>query len=490
MADSVRLRSTVDPSVVIEVPVGEPFNPGKWKPVAEASSSSAPTSILEQNIKSAGSQTTAFHELGGLLKAGAPMIAPGVLGAAGGAVAGPPGMVIGSMTGEGINQAVGLTDPSAANIVAAGTLPGVGHVAGMGINAAAQAGAKWLPGAAASLHEIARTNLDALRGTFAPAGNVDDLYNLVRQFNLRLQMPRMQGAFKTILDEEAVARAGLERPGVARTAKDMVDWSAKNAQQGLPFQEVFQNLKRIGEKVRETRQSGGAEHGAWKLAWRETMADLEAAAAAGNQAQPAVEALKVANAAARREFVYDELTDIMSVVKGGITNRADGLVQVNFGRILNAITKSDDIAATLKPDELATLVANVREMAKATPAMAAPAGMDAGSRRVLGSAVAAAGLVGGPAAYLFGPGAGVAAGMTAAGTARAAAGILSRYLTSDSGRAFLKRVIVEGGGVIHPETLALMGAAASGAPGVHGAVGGGTAQMGQFFRDQMMTGGR
>lgn len=431
----------------------------------------------------------------------APMVTGAAGTAAGGAVGGLPGMMAGSAAAEGVNQAVGLTPPSAENIAVAGAVPAMASGAGAAINRGAQWLAPKLPGAAAALHDIAAAGLERLKGAFAPSASADDLYAVVNQFNPRVPLAQTAAAAKALLSREQVAAAGLKLPGVARTAAaierqgasrtvetGLVDVQGKvitrtvRGTDEMSFQDIRVNLRRIGDKVRETRASGGEEHGAWKKLYQSVMADLEAAATAGNPAMPAVAALKAANAAARREFVADEIADILTA---GIRLRSDNLIQVNFGRILNKLRESEDIVKTLKPEEFKALMAKVGEWAKVTPAMPAVAGVDAGSKRVMGAALAAGGLVGGPATWAFGPTVGAAMGATAMGTAAAAASTLSRAMMSESGRAFLTRLLLESGGVLDPRTLALLSVAVSQTEPTRTGLQGGATQLGDLFMQSL-----
>jgi len=398
----------------------------------------------------------------------------------------------GELMAQGFEQTMGTRegfDPTAAAV--SGAIPPV--MAGAG--AVLRAGARKLPGAGATLHQMAKDSLERLATIFGPTQSSDELYAIVRQSNPGVAMPRLKTAAKGLLDEETLAEAGLELTGVAKTASALdrrlqpvtLPWAGQQPGE-MAFDKAFLNLKRIGGKIRETRIAGGEEHGAWKTLWREGMKDLEAAAAAGAEAAPAVRALKQANAAARREYVQEEIADIFT--KGGLTSRPDigpDAFAVNFGRIADALRKgkhAEDIKAVLSKDEYAGLLARVSELAKQTPNLPPPRGQFAGSAIRIGQIGAATG-TGVLAGQAFGVDP-LTAG--AIGTVVGSKGVdyLTRLLMNDHGRKVLAHFLSQSGGIITQKALSLLGLAAAQLPEVRGTVGDGTVRLGNLGQQQFM----
>ncbi|HYE89533.1 MAG TPA: hypothetical protein VEA38_00880 [Terriglobales bacterium] len=408
-------------------------------------------------------------------------------------LASPAPMIAGPVAGvseaaaQGVEMAGGARqemDPAA--IATSAAIPPVMKP----VTSALQWGAKKLPGAAATLHQMAKESLERMASIFGPAQASDELYAIVRQQNPSLAMPRLKEAASKLLDAEKLAEAGLELPAVAKTARALdvrlepvtLPWAGTQPGE-MAFDKAFLNLKRIGGKIRETRLAGGEEHGAWKVLWREGMKDLEAAAANGDPAAPAVQALKQANAAARREYVSEEIADIFT--KGGMTARPDlgpDAFAVNFGKIANDLRKgkhADDIKAVLTPAEYKGLLARVSELAQQTPNLPPPRGQFAGSAVRLGQA-AGSGALG----YLAGPALGLPADQaTALGVVVGTKGVdvLTRLLMSDPGRQVLTHFLSQSGGIVTQKTLSLLGLAAAQLPEVKGV----TAHLGALGREYM-----
>jgi hypothetical protein len=251
----------------------------------------------------------------------------------------------------------------------------------------------------------------------------------------------------------------------------------------LPFQDIRVNLRRVGDKVRDTAAAGGEEHGAYKQLWRSMMDDLEAAATAGNPAEPAVQALKAANGAFKREMAAADLGDLFSIKGGGISPRPDGAgIQVNFGKIVRSIEKSDDLRRSLPKDEYDQLLADVREMWSRTPNLPAAAGTDAGSKMRNRSIALGTG-VGGAAGYAFG-------NTTLGASLGAGAGgvlpdILGKLMVSEGGGRFLHGVLTGTGGQLTPAAVSILATAVGNTPPARDTA----AKLGDLGRQYLTAGG-
>jgi hypothetical protein len=377
-------------------------------------------------------------------------------------------------------------DPTAVGM--AGAIP----PAMAGVGATMRAVARRLPGVGATLHDMAKQSLERLATIFGPAQSSDELYAFVRQQNPHVAMPQLKATAGKLLDEEKLAEVGLDLSAVAKTAKGLgqrLEVPAPGVNPGeMPFDRAFLNLKRIGGKIRETRIAGGEEHGAWKALWKAGMDDLEAAAAAGAEAAPAVRALKQANAAARREYVQEEIADIFS--RGGLSARPDigpDAFSVNFGKIANDLRKgkhAEDIKAVLKPEEYKELLQHVSDLAKQTPNLPPPRGQFAGSAVRLGQVAA-----GGAAGFLASDALGLPKDQaTALGVLAGSKGVdqLTRLLMSDAGRKLLSSFLSRSGGIITDKSLTVLALAAANHPDVRGAANSGAVQLGDLGRRAFM----
>jgi len=490
------LRSGKAPKLV-EGTVGEPQEP------VEVRGLSSVGPLQEQMRRLGRVRLTPF---GGTLGEGvetAKSVAPMVLPVAGGAVGGavgaatlgpggiPLGAAVGGAAGEGANQLIGLTEPSPEAIALNVAAPVAGAAASRSLAAGGRFAARHFPGAGAALHDIARTQLERLTTIFGPQQSSDDLYALLAHFNPRVQMPTFMSQTDELLTREQIAAAGLKLPGVATTAEALRTTAGQAIPGGgVPFQDIRVNLRRIGDKIRETREAGGEEHGAWKAMRKSIMDDLETAAAQGNAVMPAVQTLKAANAAFRREAVTEEIADIFS--KGGLTSRPDlgpTVYAVNFGRIADGLRKgktSADIKAVLRPDEYKELVEGISTLARQTPNLPPPRGQAHGFG-IPGGRIAFGGAVGFLAGPLMGldPGTGAAIGVMV-GTKGVAA--MTRLAMSEPGRRILVSVLRSTGGVIDSRVASLLSLAAANTSSgrmLGESVTQGAVQLGQFGAEQL-----
>lgn len=386
-------------------------------------------------------------------------ILPTAGGAVGGFMGGPAGMALGSGAGELANQALGFTEPSATDALVATVMPSVvGGAARLG-GAAAKAAIRRLPGAAFTMHEMAAESLGKIPGSLAPAQSSDELYALVSKFNPKIKADQLKAAAERLAATEEGLSKGLSNDEIRNVGRGLVNLIDQNGGE-VPFDVLRTELRRIGERVGSSARTGGEPYGAYKDLFKQGYNDLEKAAGAGNEAMPAVQALKQANAARKMEFVVDDLSELFSVKGGGISPRPDGAgVQVNFRKIITAVERNEDIKKTLGADAYKAMVDDLTRMWKATPNLPAVAGTDAGSKRILQSTGAFGGLgtaagmyFGGPTGAVIGGGLGGAAG--AAGPA-----ILGRLVATSTGRKVLQGMLESNGGSITPEMLSLLGVA-------------------------------
>jgi hypothetical protein len=414
------------------------------------------------------------------------------------------------MAGEAVNQYTGITPVDPNTIILNGVLPEAGRRLGMAINRGAQWMGARLPGAPFTLHEMAAEQLGKIPGAIQPKATAEGLYKIVDGFSPEIPMPNLRATASKLLSQEEQAAAGLKL-GSAETATSLraratpvtksVDTGVvdakgnpitrtvtENPSGAMPFQDIRVNLRRVGDKIRELRVSGGEELGAYKQLYHAMMNDMEAATATGNPALPAVQALKNANLAMKREFAAEELGDLFSIKGGGITPRPDGAgLEVNFGKIVREIEKSDDLRRSLtmvKPDgrtEYDTLLADVREMWAKTPALPKARGVEAGSKLRNRSIAAGAGVGAGVGFYFGNTTLGSSLGAGAGGVLP---DILGKLMVSEGGRRFLHGVLTGTGGQLTPAAMSILAVAVGNTPPARDTA----AQLGDLGRQYMTTG--
>jgi hypothetical protein len=367
--------------------------------------------------------------------------------------------------GEAVNQLVGISEPSATNLATQTAVPLVmGPLVRTGVQRLARR-------SSIAAHEVGVDRVRALDGLVrGPGPSADDLYSIVSNQPGPIQIPmvNMRQTIRGLFSQEALVAAGLKLDDFQRTAEDLRRMTRTrvtaagvvNPQGAMEFQAVRSNLKRVGEKIRETT---GEEQGAWKATWHAMMQDLEAAASAGNPTQQAVQALKAANAQARREFAAREFAEILEQ-GGGLTSRADlgvmatgePMLQVNANKIIGALRKSEDFRKSLPAADYDAVVADLADLAQKLPALPAYRGVNVGSKLALErlARVGSAGtLIGGGLG--MSPGTAAAAGTLLATTVPA---LMGKLAMSEPGRAFLKLMLTQSGGAITQRTASLMSA--------------------------------
>ena len=192
-------------------------------------------------------------------------ILPTLGGLGGGILGGPPGVVAGSMAGEGINQAMGFTDPSAQDVVTAGVIPGVMGAVGKGVGALARR----IPGARPILHDMAAARLEMKPGMLAPSRSSEDLYAIVAQQNPPIPATQLLAAAKSLVATEQSLSKGLRNDEILRTANGLVNMITQHNGQ-VPFQVLRAELRRIGDRSKSfaAGSTGGEQQGAYKHLFR------------------------------------------------------------------------------------------------------------------------------------------------------------------------------------------------------------------------------
>lgn len=421
-------------------------------------------------------------------------------GAMGGRLTGPsgvfPGAVRGEMAGAAIgqmgSQALGYSPPSVMNIEGAALAPAAGRLLG----GALRAGATKLPGAATVMNESAIASLRPLAADLLPGTPSKDLYTMVKQFDPKIKTDNLRQAIGTLTDEHATLAKGLKNTqsstiaeGLREKATGTVDYS--NAPYRIPehmkapltnemsFTEYWNNLSKLGHRVEAARlptSATHAEYGDLKFMYAAMRKDLEAAAAGGNEALPAVQALRAANHAARREFASTELSDF---IEGSVTNKnvgsnisGTGLVskiagiaetgnkgvveEISGAKLLKLINadKNKLFRDSLSTDEL-TAIRNVANELGKVPAINPRLGVKYGSGMLLGGISAAGG-----AGYLAG---GEGASKSSASTVAIAGPVIAAAMMTPTGRAALLAMHSRGANLFDNRVLAIISAATHGA---------------------------
>jgi hypothetical protein len=251
----------------------------------------------------------------------------GIAGAGAGALTGPFAPVAvptleaaGSAGGEALNQLLGITEPSAAQIGLAAAVPpvvrGTLRVAGPAL----KAGLRALPGAQPAVQEVATATVRKVPAVVQPAISEEAAWAPLRGQNPKLVAANFAGAV-----DELLARA-QRAPGTEnkqflnqlRTIKATLDRYGND----VPFLNLDAYRRAIGEWTRSTDpQVANAGNRFYSAIWK----DLETAATLPGQPAEVVSALKqavdVSRATKHSEALGDIVEDLVKIQGGTLTEK-------------------------------------------------------------------------------------------------------------------------------------------------------------------------
>lgn len=408
-------------------------------------------------------------ELGRMAGQAAIPVGMGLLGAAGGGfVGGPPGAMVGesvmSAGGEAINQALGITEPSGAQIALAGAAgPLTRGAVGAGQYAVKRA-APMLSGAGESLRNMAAKTATGIADFMRPTTKVDDLFSVVRQFNPKIDLTPVKELASRISKEQAPRKEfGVDLPGgvesvVSKTKQALqppkpVTSTLIDPSTGRPFveevsqaaaapmrnfQDVWEVMKGVNDKIGALKREGGEGFGEMMQLKRAFAESIENTPGAG----PAQQALRAANKAWKEEYASDFVTDVIHKK----INFLEGRETISLGAgqaikaIREAIRKDPFLEDSFPSGAVDRILKNLEEIRK-LPVPGAPAGADAGTKRL-----AKQSLVGGAAGEIinYASGGGMPIGVSASLGGLAAIGVsdlVSHALQTQAGGRLLLNIL-------------------------------------------------
>ena len=344
-------------------------------------------------------------------------------------------------------QAMGLEEPSGAQVGWATGLPlafwGLGKTGGPALRWVG----KHLPGAAGALHEEAAASARALPELIKlGARSADELDALLAKMNPRIDASKYKAAAAQLQGKEALLSPGNKDPSITRLADGivrMVDgWGGQ-----VPFKILREELKRLNARL---AGQPGIEQGAVKRLRGALKDALEDTASANNAARPAVATLKAYVDAFKRETARGELKDM---VESGIRiQQESGATMLNARKILEAINKDTLFQKSMGADELSAIRHTLTELNR-IPALPPPRGAQFGSALTMTKAGTAGGLT-----YLA-TGNPYTAALVGSMTPAASLAV-SRLLMSEPGRKALLSLVRKTGPLFSPETIAVLAGAA------------------------------
>lgn len=406
--------------------------------------------------------------------------------AAGGAVGGPPGAVlgevVGGITGEGLNQLLGITEPSKVQLALSGAAGPVGRGISTGGRALGRAVLRRLPGASATLQELAAQALRELPKRFSPIRAADELFGLIKRIQpgLRIETPNLKAVTNKLFKQEQILSPGLRSPSVKEVSGGLIEQMGQQKQgklaqlakleqaqvspivgpsgeqivsplieaemanlrsslakimDSLTVEQLDLSLRRIGQRTGAVQGLEVNElRAAFKNIYRALQKDLDDAIVKGSVSGDAAALLKGVREAFRREAAILDLEDLINT-KAIVKREGDLLESVRPKEFLKIFQSNKFRVAreSFSKAEQQEIISSVKAL-KGLPVLPRRKGTDVGSGVFLGTS----GMVSGPL---------LVAGVdpqVAAGIGLSAAGlrlVLARTLASDTGRKLLRRLI-------------------------------------------------
>jgi len=370
--------------------------------------------------------------------AGGLAASPSIAGVPAGVVAGE---AIGGGIGETLNQLLGITEPSAAQIGLAGASGPFGRAAGGVASAVGKRFLKRLPGTSVVLQEEAVAAARGISKRLAPIQEATELFGLVENLSpkLRVDVPNLSAqANKLLRQEETVTSAAksLRSGAVADIASDFA------GAQSLSIGQLRGAIQRLGQRTGAVQGLESNElRGAYKSLIGAIEKDLDDVIKAGTAPGNAAAMLKNARNAFRRERAT---LDLGELIESGVRKgRSDLLESFNpAGPIKNF--KSDKfkiLRESFTSGEQAEILSLLKSL-KGVPALPPVGGAEAGSLR----AVARGGGVFGAATLL---GVEPTTAQALGGLAASGPFLISRVVTTEPGRRLLRRLLTPTGFLDH-----------------------------------------
>ena len=267
---------------------------------------------LEQNATPGSASDRVMRAMAGSLAAGGitggVMSLPGIVGVLGRAAPAVSAGVeaAGQYGARQANVALGTEAPGAASDIASVGLPLAARIAG----ALGKFGVTHMPGSQAAMHQEGAVMARALPETMLPTPGAKALFQVAEVFNPPIAPINLTDTAMSILREEQKLAKGWKDPEIIRKMQGIIQLGQKNPD-GIPLQELYKQMKAIGEVVGQTKQAGGRLHNASSDLYRSLYQDLEETAAQGGLDEEAVTALTSAIKAARKEFATNDLKEMI-----------------------------------------------------------------------------------------------------------------------------------------------------------------------------------
>ena len=361
---------------------------------------------------------------------------------------------IGSGLGEAANQALGITEPSLAQIGLSAALP---TALGYGANAV-RAGKQFLGAKGAeTLNQLAPEEAKRMVGSLRGSENVGQLFKDATAQGVKVPAKQTASALDDLLTQMGNPSVGIQKAR-GKVEKYLVGLRERLTTQSgnLTPTQLQAELQGIGELQREAAAKGGPTAGAYKKLFGALSDDLEGAPA-----------LKHARDVFKRETVLNDLDDAVNAAFK--INRGQGeAAQFNANKVLNTLQDATDGMGKFFHQAFTKAerkdVTDLFKFLNTIPNLAPGAGQQFGAGRAiaktLGPIAAGSGAgfaMGGPA----GSGIGAAVGAILPPVADTGKMMLQAW-RMPGGRNLIKSLLSNSDGSVTPQVLQTLGAFVSG----------------------------
>ena len=368
-------------------------------------------------------------------------------------IAVPTMEALGGAGGEAMNQALGITEPSLGQIMAAGAAGPAGRAIGYAGRGLLNTAVRGIPGAAVPLNEAAIATARGVPQAIRPMlQSSDEWYQMLeRAGNPAFETPGL----KDMANQLARQQAKLVNPD-SQLVKELDDLGRRHGT--MAFDTLRERVKFWARKAEELEGTKSPSEGAYKALYSAGRDALEHQPGL-NPIQTQI--LNEANRVARREYLSDDLT---RMIEGSIKTVGDQAQQINVNQVLTKINQYEKLAKLGKPDlvakrfvesfepgELEALKKTLTQIGGAAPRIPPGGGAQFGSGRIWLRAA-----LGGGAGYA----AGGAGGAQVGGLAAAAIPeLLSKALLTDRGRKWAGATLARTATLDQPQLAFLSGLA-------------------------------
>lgn len=393
----------------------------------------------------------------------------GIAGGIAGALLGPMGSAVGGAIGAGLgeaaNQALGITDPSLAEVGKTAGYSAAGSAAGALVSKVAPF---VMPSRVAqALNAMGPQAAAAKIGSLQPHINSGKLFEMAAKSQVKVPMNRTLHALDDMLDDLSNVSSGVQGlNSMAINHLKGLKTTIESSVPGMDPMRLQKELAGVGAMLEKLKADKVGGKGALKTVFGAMVKDLDDAAKMGLSKNPThigVQALVDARQAYKRENVLDEIGNAIKVATRSQPGQGEA-IRFDASKVINKIRHDDRLSKfyqeAFQESERVDLEKLLYTLNK-IPALRPGAGQTFGFGRVGGSATAAGG-----AGFAASSGDPFLTGLAVVGGSALPAGIeigkdVALALQLKTGRALVGELLKQSQGSLTPNVASVIGAYAA-----------------------------